>query len=363
MKKQSIAAADRKNHKQDFALNLIRAVAITMIMFDHSMRNDMGEKAIFLSRLLINSDAVLFFMVSGALLLPVKGSYSEFLRRRIMRVFIPYVIWTLIYTLLKYHFGLITEYNVAQEMRWSWLSYNMMAGWFIPTIMSLYLLMPLLSPWVERATRRNFHYVLVIWLLSGMMPFMITLFGVQDRYYLFQSFVGAFPYALIGYYIAHWRNRQPLMPSYVLPVADDSEPVSRKRRRTRRRKLTVLYTLLVLVSVVIPFAIRPCFHTVDFEKLCANEYGLPCIASGLLLFSLLIRVKSVGKVMDKVVTEVAKCSYGIYLSHVAFGAFVLPFCFPEIFDSTLLSFLCQFFVPLGFVMVVRRIPFVGRYLV
>lgn len=331
-------------------------------MFDHSMRYDMGEKAIFLSRLLINSDAVLFFMVSGALLLPVKGSYSEFLRRRIMRVFVPYVIWTLIYTLLKYHFGLITEYNVAQEMRWSWLSYNMMAGWFIPTIMSLYFLMPLLSPWVERATRRNFHYVFVIWLLSGLMPFMITLYGVSDRFYLFQSFVGAFPYALIGYYIAHWRNRQPLLPSYVAGEYEIGEPMTKKHRCLQRKHLMVCIMLL-FVSVVIPFAIRPCFHTVDFEELCANEYGLPCIASGLLLFSLLIRVKSVGKVMDKVVTEVAKCSYGIYLSHVAVGAFVLPFCFPEIFESTLLSFLCQFFVPLGFVMVVRRIPFVGRYLV
>lgn len=363
MKKQSIAAADRKSHKQDFALNLIRAVAITMIMFDHSMRNDIGENSFFLLRLLENPGPMLFFMVSGALLMPVTGSYSEFLRRRVMRVFVPFVIWTLIYTLLKYHFGLITQYNVAQEMHWSWLSYNVPAGWFIPTIMSLYFLMPILSPWVVTASRRNFHYVLVIWLLSGLMPFMISIFGVSDKYYLFQSFVGAFPYAIIGYYLAHWRNRQPLLPSYVLPVADDSEPVSRKRRRARRRKLTVLYTLLVLVSVVIPFAIRPCFHSVDFSKICMNFYALPSIASTVLLFSLLIRVKSVGRVMDKVVTEVAKCSYGIYLSHVVLGAFVLPFCFPAIFESTLLSFLCQFFVPLGFVMVVRRIPFVGRYLV
>ena len=41
----------------------------------------------------------LFVMITGALLLPVRGEVSVFYRKRIPRVFFPFVIWSLLYSL------------------------------------------------------------------------------------------------------------------------------------------------------------------------------------------------------------------------------------------------------------------------
>ena len=48
----------------------------------------------------------LFFMASGFLLLGKKESYGDFFRKRGLRVFIPFVVWSLIYLAWNADFGL-----------------------------------------------------------------------------------------------------------------------------------------------------------------------------------------------------------------------------------------------------------------
>lgn len=363
MKKQSIAAADRRERKEDFALNLIRAMAIIFVLMAHSLRPYAEDTATFIIKLTADSATMMFVMVSGALLLPVTGSYSGFMRKRIVRVLVPYTVWCLINSFLIYSEGWINEATLANDIRWTWLSYGFLAGWFVPFIMSLYMIMPLLSPWIATASRRHFHYVLILWLLSGLMPFTFPLFGVHSDFYLFQTFACGMPFAVMGYYIAHWRNRQPLLPSYVLPQAGDSESTSRMRRCTHRRKLIILYALLILVSVVLPLVLRPCFRSVNFMKMCTGTFSLPSIAMNLLMFSLLIRVKTLGRWLDRVVNFIAHISYGIYLVHIPIYNVIMPCYFPEIECATPLFFLVLFTSSAVIAALLRKIPFFGRYIV
>lgn len=49
----------------------------------------------------------LFVMITGALLLPVRGEISAFYKKRISRVFWPFLIWSVIYNLFPWFTGLL----------------------------------------------------------------------------------------------------------------------------------------------------------------------------------------------------------------------------------------------------------------
>lgn len=349
--------------KRLYALNLIRALAVVMVVWDHSMRHDMDDDVFFLLKMLVNPDAVLFFMVSGALLLPVRGSYAEFMRRRIVKVFVPYVVWVLGYAYMYYEFGILNEYSLALQIRWGWMSTNFMTGWFIPAIMSLYFVMPLISPWIETATRRRFHYVLILWLLSGLLPWLEVIGGVNAMRTPLTLIATAVPYAIMGYYLTVYRNRQPLLPSYVLAQAGDGMEVTKARRRARWRKLAVLYVSMVGVGMVLPYVMLKSADTIDVERVSTNCYGLPAIAMALLYFTLLIRVRTLGKAVDRVVNFVARYSYGIYLSHWMIGGYMLPRYAPELSESTLWTFVVMMGGSVVVTWVLGRVPFLGRYIV
>lgn len=362
---KSIARNDRRTHTQLFSLNLIRAVAIVMVVVDHSLSPDLDPDLDFFVRLLINPDAVLFFMVSGALLFPVTGSYSEFIRRRVMRVMVPFVIWVIIYALSYYRLGMINEYTLALQIRWYWLSGNFMTRWFVPAIMALYLVMPLLSPWIAAASRRHFHYVLIIWLISGLLLFIEPLSGIDPQSTPFVLFFNAVPYAIAGYYLTRYRYRQPLLPSYVLPTAGDDAESSKSRRRVRMRKLIVLYTLMLLAGVVVPYLLGQIQFSFDFRSICVMYSGmaLPTVVMAILYFSLLVRVKTLGSITDKVVNFIARYSYGIYLSHWLLCGILLRRYAPEYASSTLVSFAVGLGGGIAVSWLLRRIPFLGKYMV
>ena len=333
---KSIAVIDHREHRQLFSLNLIRAVAILMVVFDHSLRSDLNEDVSYLLRLIIGPDAVLFFMVSGALLMPVTGGWGDFLRRRIVRVFIPFVVWVMIYAFTYYKLGLIDEYSLANHIRWGWMYFNFMQGWFIPFMMGVYLIMPLLSPWIATATHRQFRYVMVLWLISGLMPFFEAFGGVRPPDTAVALFMTAWPYAVIGYYLAHYREH-----------------------RHKRAK----YVALLLAGIVVPFALRDAGTTIDLGKLFLNQWNFPTICAAMLYFALMINVKTLGATLDKVVNFIARYSYGIFLTHWFVGGFLIPHWYPALAESTPLIFLIQLAAGILLTLLLRSIPFLGRYLV
>lgn len=364
---KSIAAVDGHKHKQLFSLNLIRAVAIIMVVLDHSMRRDISADMTFLIRLIINPDAVLFFMVSGALLFPVKGSYADFIRCRIVRVFVPFVVWVIVTALCYYLLGMINEYTLALQIRWYWLSGNSMQSWFVPAIMSLYFVMPLLSPYIATASRNHLQYInilFILWVVSGVLPFVEAISGVAIVSTPFQLFFNAVPYAIAGYYLTRRHYRQPLLPSYLLTGHGDAD-VGRARRRGRRVKLGVLYASMLMAGVVVPFVVGRIPLSFDFPKICCQYSGssLNTVVLAIFYFSLLVRVKTLGPTLDKGVNMIARYSYGIYLSHWLLGSVLFRHYFPSMAESTAAVFAVSLGGGIIVTSLLRRVPFLGRYIV
>ncbi len=357
---QSIALTDRREHRQLFSLNLIRAFAIILVILDHSMRSDLSESASDLINLIINPDAAMFFMVSGALLFPVTRSWGEFLRRRFVRVFVPFVVWVIIYALVYHHYGIINTDSLASQIRWGWMWYNFQAGWFVPFIMMVYLVMPLLSPWIARASRRQFNYVLVLWLISGLMPWFQAIAGVQPRATMFAMMYNGVPFAIMGYYFLKCRRDASFPVSCRYAQADGSEQAAARHSRWKR---WAVYAGLLLFGLVLPFIFRNAARAFDLLKVSISPWGIQMILMAIFYFNVLLRVRTLGRTLDKIVNVIARYSFGIYLCQELFQNTLLPRYLPQFSDSTPMSFLLIFSCSFLLTAILRRIPFLGRYII
>lgn len=107
----------------------------------------------------------LFVIASSYLLLPMRRGAADFMRRRVVRVLVPFLVWTAVYACV---WG-----EPVQNFRSLLLNFNYAAGhlWFVYMLFGLYLLLPILSPWAERVSRRQLLFYLCICLFTSIIPF------------------------------------------------------------------------------------------------------------------------------------------------------------------------------------------------
>lgn len=200
-------------------LDVIRVVACCMIVLMHSPHPDAGISGIVLSPLsfLTAAGIGLFFMVSGALLLPVKMETGDFLKRRIGKIIGPLLFWTLFYIMV----GLLTGGIQPAVLLKSLLSIPFSTQghgvlWFMYTLVGLYLLAPILSPFLEKASEQELHFYLLLWTVALCFPILALFFDVNrsvtGMLYYFTGYVG---YFVLGYYLHVYK---PRIKSFLLAV-------------------------------------------------------------------------------------------------------------------------------------------------
>ena len=91
----------------------------------------------------------LFIVASSYLQFPLHYSAGEFLKRRAVRILIPFVLWSLVYAFV---WG-----EPVSNLKNLMLNFNYSAGhlWFVYMLLGVYLLMPLLSPWAEKVEKKE----------------------------------------------------------------------------------------------------------------------------------------------------------------------------------------------------------------
>ena len=115
----------------------------------------------------------LFVIASSYLQFPLHYSTAEFFRRRALRILVPMLIWTAVYALV---WG-----DPVENFKGLLLNFNYAAGhlWFVYMLVGLYLIMPMLSPWAEKVSRRELEIYLGIWIVTLLFPFVREAAGGQ----------------------------------------------------------------------------------------------------------------------------------------------------------------------------------------
>ncbi|WP_345950881.1 acyltransferase family protein [Mucilaginibacter sp. PAMB04274] len=147
-----------------------------------------------------------FLMLTGALLLPQELPLTAFLKKRLNRILWPAIFWGCVY--VAYNFG-IKHKNEGQEAFGNigpWLSTQLLDGpiysyWYIYVLIGLYLIIPILQPWIQKASNRALQYFLIIWVITlalNQFKAVPASSPIELRY--FSGYVG---FLILGHYLAN----------------------------------------------------------------------------------------------------------------------------------------------------------------
>lgn len=157
---------------RDARLDTIRTIAILMVITVHTWSiAKVGAYPVLdgLYHAFEDCGVPLFLMLAGALALgrPIRSNRT-FISRRMRRVLLPFLAWSLLVYVLSV---VLHKYDDVQTWQDAVVNYIPMlltnrinyAYWFVPLIAVLFLLTPLLQPALEAVGRTGIRWMLVVW--------------------------------------------------------------------------------------------------------------------------------------------------------------------------------------------------------
>lgn len=163
----------------------------------------------------LRSSVPLFVLASSYLLFPVKTDTLTFFKRRFVRVFVPFVLWSVLYAVVPMY-GSGGEVDASGNLLTLLFNFIMTSSghlWFIYMLLGVYLIMPMLSPWIEKISRKEEKAFLYLWAFTTVLPLLRPVSEVLTgssylwgecpwnpfgMFYYVSGFIG---YLVLGHYI------------------------------------------------------------------------------------------------------------------------------------------------------------------
>lgn len=246
-------------------VDLLRVLSCFLVVFAHCCDPFVAQfdqdRASFLtgafSGSLVRSSVPLFVMMTGVLLLPVQRGMADFYRKRIGRIIVPLIFWSIALPILFFvYLNYIQPHSAnaalpadgftpqATGVKLYTFIFNFNFDttplWYLYMLVGLYLILPILSAWLERATKREIRLFLWVWGATLLLPYLrmiapmlgyagnyghMGLFGECDwnlygTFYYVSGFIG---YLVLAHYLVQyppaWSWRKTLciaVPMFVV---------------------------------------------------------------------------------------------------------------------------------------------------
>lgn len=278
----------------------------------------------------------LFAMLTGMLLLPVKQSMGAFYKKRITRVLVPLVIWSVSYNLFPWIVrvvGLDSSVVTAMfpyagehpDQSLAGCLHNVVMStfnfgtytvplWYIYMLIGLYLYLPIFSAWVSQASKKQKQLFLCIWGVSLFLPYcqeylVADIWGAcaWNEFGMLYYFAGFNGYLLLGHYLKEY----PLASSVAKTIA--------------------LSSVLLIVGYVITYSgFSHMSSTPGISEHQLELYWFYCSPQVVMMtvawFLLIQRVHIKHPAVVSALKNLTQCGLGIYLIHyfvVGFGYIVI----------------------------------------
>lgn len=155
----------------------------------------------------------LFVMLSGFFLLPVRERTRDFFARRFVRVVVPFLVWCVLYAIYQFLTGRTDAAGALLGVCRIPVNFGVEIGhlWFVYMLLGLYLFAPVVSPWIETASRRAMEGYLALWAFTLCIPYVHLVFpellgecfwNDTPMLYYFSGFLG---YMVLAAYLRRYH--------------------------------------------------------------------------------------------------------------------------------------------------------------
>lgn len=293
----------------------------------------------------------IFVMISGALFMnPNREIHLRNLFfHNILRMSVIYLVWSAAYGLFDF-----LQYKTTWKDSWRFYVWEIVNSrnhlWFLPMLIGIYLLIPILSVWIRNATKENIAYFLMLFIVlqvgcvtilplstHEIVEFIVNLRNIQ----MVCSYLG---YFVLGYYLIHVG-----VSAIMKKIIYVSFPIA---------------FILSIISVVFISRHRGSVQVGMVDSFSALTFII-ATAMFLLLYEVGNKIKITSK-MSLVLENLGKDTFGTYLIHIAVLEYMMTRGYNAVVPNAAIGILVCVLICFGVSMIaaaiLRRIPFIGKYI-
>ena len=274
-------------------LDVIRILAAFMVIFIHSPHAKEGMSSnIYYAvyNYMMLPCVPLFFMISGYLLLPTRDALFPFLRKRMARIVFPLLFWSVIALIFEFEDSLSNFLLKICYIPFCSRAFGIY--WFLYSLISVYVILPIISEWLKSAKQKEIQFMLCLWLFASTLPYLNLLLPKVFDYNNYQNLLyynaGFLGYFIMGYYFKKFAKGKHLFIAFVLMI------------------FTSVFSLLLI------FLSKENVITMPF----VNPYlGIDVIFQTLFIFFVVKRGRTIFERFEKIIVFLAPLTFGVYLIH------------------------------------------------
>lgn len=344
-------------------MDIIRILATYLVIFTHT--GDIGSKLYIYGNydgirklIYIVADVVrcinvpLFFMISGALLLPKEESYKRLFSKRVVKYVVVLISMSYFYFVVYYK---NSWYDLGLFFKQLCTEYVTGLYWFLYAYLGYLLILPFLRKLVKVMEKKDFRYFMILGILfKGILNVGIGLCGWSGRF-------------LVPFYLGEDAVFYPVMGFYFANLISTPEEIDRKVKR--ELGIGGVLSLICILGTVYMMHWEACRTGEYSETYLMNFTVIPTlfafgvIKSGCLKFN----ISEKGK---KLIRFIADNSFGVYLFSV-FAQINLVEIYFFINDKTggeiplissYLYVLAVMMIEVVVIALLRKIPLIRRFI-
>lgn len=289
-------------------LDFLRIIAILFVIYNHTdvrgyyryaFDGPLVLKVIYIATAAIVAVAVpVFFMISGALLIPKEESIEDVYKKRVLRV----VIVLLLFSALQYAL-LIVNNNVEISVRYfiTHITVESIIApyWYLYAYLAYLICLPLLRKMAHNMTNKEFIYLFVAFLMiEGLLATLLFMFNIGDMtsFFTIPLFNRVVIYPLLGYYM---ENR-----------------VDEDKYNLRGALIFIALMIAVLILIVINTFTRnlPYEQFTTYDKgLFVTGFTIILDAGVFYIAKLMFKGRTVPKVLAFIIMALGSTVFGVFL--------------------------------------------------
>jgi surface polysaccharide O-acyltransferase-like enzyme len=289
-----------------------------------------------------------FFMVSGTLLLGDNRNYqfSYLFRKRILRILVPFIIWSLFYL---YYFQQQPSFDLLDGLYTITIKPTMYHLWFVYPLIGLYLLIPILGFFASNADNSKLIYFFVLWAIFAIFnPLLQVLTGYSLPIFSLSRNLGD-PSLFSGYFVlGFYLSRKSFNFNKLLPF------------------LLIIGGIIITILATDYFSYKQGKFYDVFYRYTTPNVLMVSIGIFLLFQMLSSKLETLKPMSRSLLIKLSEVSFGIYLMHIIIlnQVNVRLHLDGNTFHPAigiLLTSICVFAISAILTYMIRQIPFIGKW--